>query len=276
VAEADGFLGRWARRKNMARDGQPLDEPKAEVSQALEPQPPRAKIPGAQVAAQPPVSPADAPATAEPPKPLTLEDVQALTKESDYGPFVARAVEPGVRNAAMKKLFSDPHFNVMDRLDIYIDDYSQPDPIPASMMRKLASAKFLGLFDEEEKAEAKALAEQAQAAQAPSNDALSADTGPADADGTSSANEGDIASTRETAHTGEPVSVAQSAPAQALSEPGAASAMPDPSFEIEPHPAPQSEALMVSRLAQEEHAHTDLRLQPDDAAPAEKAGRIAE
>jgi hypothetical protein len=31
-----------------------------------------------------------------------------------------------VKNAAMKKLFADPHFNVMDRLDIYIDDYSSP------------------------------------------------------------------------------------------------------------------------------------------------------
>ena len=30
----------------------------------------------------------------------------------------------------MKKLFSDPHFNVMDGLDTYIDDYGKPDPIP--------------------------------------------------------------------------------------------------------------------------------------------------
>ena len=52
----------------------------------------------------------------------------------------------------MKKLFADPHFNVMDGLDIYIDDYSKPDPIPEAMLRKLASAKFLGLFDEEEEA----------------------------------------------------------------------------------------------------------------------------
>ena len=30
----------------------------------------------------------------------------------------------------MKKLFSDPHFNVMDGLDTYIDDYGKPDPLP--------------------------------------------------------------------------------------------------------------------------------------------------
>ena len=48
---------------------------------------------------------------------------------------MARDVAPEVRNAAMKKLFADPQFNVMDRLDTYIDDYSLPDPLPASMLR---------------------------------------------------------------------------------------------------------------------------------------------
>lgn len=80
-----------------------------------------------------------------------MQDVAALNAESDFKPFVARAVAPEVRNAAMKKLFADPHFNVMDGLDIYIDDYSIPDPLPASMLRKMASAQFLKLFDDEEK-----------------------------------------------------------------------------------------------------------------------------
>ena len=79
-----------------------------------------------------------------------MQDVAALNADSDFKPFVARAVAPEVRNAAMKKLFADPHFNVMDGLDIYIDDYSMPDPLPASMLRKMASAKFLKLFDDDE------------------------------------------------------------------------------------------------------------------------------
>ena len=62
---------------------------------------------------------------------------------------MARGVAADVKNAAMKKLFTDPHFNVMDRLDIYIDDYSLSDPIPESMLRQMASAKFLNLFDDE-------------------------------------------------------------------------------------------------------------------------------
>jgi hypothetical protein len=57
-------------------------------------------------------------------------------------------VTPEVRNAAMKKLFADPHYQVMDRLDTYIDDYSQADPIPESMLRQMASARFLQLFED--------------------------------------------------------------------------------------------------------------------------------
>jgi len=94
--------------------------------------------------------------------PPSMQDVAALNADSDFKPFIARTVAPEVRNAAMKKLFSDPHFNLMDGLDIYIDDYSIPDPLPASMLRKMASAQFMNLFDEE----------QPQAASAPAAAAI--------------------------------------------------------------------------------------------------------
>ena len=79
----------------------------------------------------------------------SLEDVKSLTPQSDFQPFMQRGVGAEVRNAAMKKLFADPHFNVMDGLDIYIDDYTQPDPLPAGMLRKMASAQFMKLVPEE-------------------------------------------------------------------------------------------------------------------------------
>ena len=97
-------------------------------------------------------------AVTEPPLP-PLEDVANLTRDSDYAPFVARQVDPQVRNAAMKKLFSDPHFNVMDGLDTYIDDYGKPDPLPLSMLRQMTSARALGLFADEEAAAAMAALE---------------------------------------------------------------------------------------------------------------------
>lgn len=149
---ADGFLGRWSKRKLDANEGKPLEaEPEAEPKDVVIPA--QAGIRATDAAPLDPGLRRD-----DSPPPLTLEDAHALTAESDFRPFAARSVAPEVRNAAMKKLFTDPHFNVMDRLDTYIDDYSQPDPIPKDMLRKLASAKFLGLFDEEEKQEAEAAA----------------------------------------------------------------------------------------------------------------------
>ena len=81
-----------------------------------------------------------------------------MTRESDFSRFVAPGVDGEVKNAALKKLFADPHFNVMDGLDTYIDDYSKPDPLPASMLRKMAQAAFLGLVDPEPPAAATAAA----------------------------------------------------------------------------------------------------------------------
>ncbi|AXA91440.1 DUF3306 domain-containing protein [Massilia sp. YMA4] len=91
-----------------------------------------------------PVAPAADSAVIAPAEPApTIEQVAQLQADGDFRPFVARGVDEGVRRAAMKKLFSDPHFNVMDGLDIYIDDYAKPDPMPAAMLLALNHAKDL-------------------------------------------------------------------------------------------------------------------------------------
>ena len=139
MAHDDGFLSRWSRRKQDVREGRPLDEPP----------PPAVKV--ATPAAATPAERVTETETETPnvqPSP-TLADVQQLTPESDFTGFMARGVAPDVKNAAMKKLFADPHFNVMDRMDIYIDDYTQPDPLPVAMLRQMASAKVLGLLEDE-------------------------------------------------------------------------------------------------------------------------------
>jgi hypothetical protein len=147
---ADGFLGRWARRKEAVRKGEPVPaEPQKVAAPPTPPQPSPAG--GTGNVAAPAETPA-APAPEQAPLP-TLADTESLTPESDFTRFVQPGVAPEVRNAAVKKLFADPHFNVMDRLDTYIDDYGKPDPIPPEMLRQLASAKFLNLFREEEEQE---------------------------------------------------------------------------------------------------------------------------
>ena len=69
----------------------------------------------------------------------------------EYREFFDPQVDEKLRRTALKGLFKDPHFNVMDGLDTYIDDYSIADPIPEAMLRRLNQAKELFLFDEEKK-----------------------------------------------------------------------------------------------------------------------------
>ena len=142
----DGFLSRWARRKARVQSGvaEPAEAPAPAAGTSVAPGGPGA--PASAVAA--PVEGPAAPVVEAVSLP-TMEDVALLTRSSDYSRFVGSGVEPGVSNAAMKKLFSDPHFNVMDGLDTYIDDYGKPDPIPLSMLRQMNQARFLGLFDDE-------------------------------------------------------------------------------------------------------------------------------
>jgi Protein of unknown function (DUF3306) len=77
----------------------------------------------------------------------TLEDVAKLQADSDFSLFVNQDVTDDVHHAAMKKLFSDPHYNIMDGLDIYIDDYSKEDPLPPGMLEKMVQSSMLGLFN---------------------------------------------------------------------------------------------------------------------------------
>ena len=153
----DGFLSRWARRKAEARGGAPTTEAEPAPSvPADRGEPPLPTAPAVLLSTAPPLESTASPAvTPEPPLP-TLDDVARLTKDSDFSPYVARNVDARVRNAAMKKLFSDPHFNVMDGLDTYIDDYGKPNPIPLSMLRRMNQAAVLGLFADESDAAAKA------------------------------------------------------------------------------------------------------------------------
>ncbi len=162
----EGFLGRWSRRKAGLAEPTPVEPARAEVAaRAASPAPPLPVESAPALAAEPPEAPALP----------TLDDVARLTRSSDYSRFVQPGVEPGVRNAAMKKLFSDPHFNVMDGLDTYIGDYSQPDPIPASMLRLMNQAASLGLFDDEKDADPRLASAGAAVAQAsPDGGAVSA------------------------------------------------------------------------------------------------------
>lgn len=178
TTEDDNFFSRWSRRKVQVRSGQPLPvEPSSPA-----PAPPETmaraatlQAPDLPTTAQPSADAAPPQPVSEKPPVLTLDDVAQLTRDADFKPFIGRQVPAEVRNAAMKKLFTDPHYNVMDGLDIYIDDYSQPSPLSAAMMAKMVGAQFLKLVDDPNEAKPAAVAV------APASDAAP-QAAPADSD----------------------------------------------------------------------------------------------
>lgn len=155
---SESFFSRWSRRKQEASEDS--RSPAAAAPQA--PSDPALDPALDSVGASAGTARAPTRSAADTPNLPTLQDAQSLTPQSDFQPFMQRGVGPEVRNAAMKKLFADPHFNVMDGLDVYIDDYNLPDPLPAGMLARMASAQFMKLVPEPA-AEPGAAAAQAEA-----------------------------------------------------------------------------------------------------------------
>jgi hypothetical protein len=131
------FLSRWSRLKRASRDTAPASP--ASDESALRSQESAVMPPAAGTGAA--AAPAPSPAAAHDAAVAALPPVESLTIESDYAPFFQPKVPESLRRAAVKKLFADPHFNVMDGLDTYIDDYTKADPIPEAMLRSLNHAQ---------------------------------------------------------------------------------------------------------------------------------------
>lgn len=119
----EAFLARWTRLKKEARE-QPAEKPQPKP-EAVDPKAPAPELP----------------------------PLDELTFDSDYRAYFHPKVDEDMRRAALKKLFSDPRFNVMDGLDVYIDDYSQPNPLPATMLAGLRHAQNILAWAKETKEE---------------------------------------------------------------------------------------------------------------------------
>ncbi|HVN35695.1 MAG TPA: DUF3306 domain-containing protein [Casimicrobiaceae bacterium] len=133
-----GFsLKRWAERKLEASRAASAKPPAAPASALMDPAP--------AVTASPPspTSPAAADGAAARESALALPAVESLTIDSDFSVFLGPKVDPAVKLSALRKLFRDSRFNVMDGLDVYIDDYSIADPLEPELARKLAHARYV-------------------------------------------------------------------------------------------------------------------------------------
>ena len=123
--DKETFLGRWSRLKRE-------EEKKAEV-------------------------PAASPAPQEPDAAPPLPPLEKLTPASDFSAFMHPKVQDSLRRVALKKLFADPHFNVIDPNEPFSGDWTVAEPIGEEMLKQLNQARTL-LFSDEEK---KKLEEQA-------------------------------------------------------------------------------------------------------------------
>ncbi len=135
----NNFLSRWSRKKAGL-----TEETTSAPSTAPLAKPPEPLLEEVNKEANQETS---APDLVQQPPPPTIEDVEKIdVKSPDFSAFMRPDVDPVVQQAALKKMFSDPHFNVMDGLDIYIDDYTKSDPIPLDMLKRMQQSELLGLF----------------------------------------------------------------------------------------------------------------------------------
>jgi Protein of unknown function (DUF3306) len=117
-------LKRWSSRKLAATREKPVAQP-ADAAPLV----PQASAPQKDPNPQPPLP--------------ALPPVESLTFDSDFAAFMKPDVDEALKRVALKKLLHDPRFNVMDGLDVYIDDYSKPDPIDPDVVKQLVQARYL-------------------------------------------------------------------------------------------------------------------------------------
>jgi len=101
--------------------------------------------------------------------PPALPPLDKLTPESDFSPFMHPKVEDALRRTALKKLFSDPHFNTPDPFEAYSGDWTGGEPISEEMLATLNQARTL-IFDKDEKKEENEVSEEKLAEEKPKDD----------------------------------------------------------------------------------------------------------
>jgi hypothetical protein len=82
-----------------------------------------------------------------------LPPVAQLTPESDFSVFMHPKVQDALRRVALKKLFSDPHFNVADPFEAYSGDWTGGEAISEELLAKLNQARSVLFRDEPKQAE---------------------------------------------------------------------------------------------------------------------------
>ena len=165
--DEESFLERWSRRK-QAVQRQSTDNPDRDhegkdgegVAQADEDhRAAPATLAETGIAGDIPVEP-------EPPGDEDMPPLETIDEGGSLSAFFSPKVSAGLRRAALKRLFSQPEYNVVDMLDDYALDYSKREPLGdivtaemryrAEQARKLVERKLKAKLDAETDPEARA------------------------------------------------------------------------------------------------------------------------
>ncbi len=128
MSEDEGFLQRWSRRKQDAareeiaaeQDEQTeSEELEAGTEQSLHDEDAPVMVEGSEAADPDKDEP-------EPPGDEDMPPLESLDHGGSIKPFMSPRVSQGLRRAALKRLFRQPKYNVVDMLDDYAEDYSKP------------------------------------------------------------------------------------------------------------------------------------------------------
>ena len=101
----------------------------------------------------------EAPASSEESAPASAKDaapapsvppIETLTPQSDFAPFMHPKVGDELRRAALKKLFTDPHFNVPDPFEPFSGNWNDAEALSPELLATLNQARTV-LFTEPEK-----------------------------------------------------------------------------------------------------------------------------
>jgi len=142
VSEDDGFVRRWSRLKRTAQD-----EKIAEEAVELE----TASIAGDLVVDEAEADTLQDEEIAEI-APEDLPDIDTLTAESDFTPFMQAGVPEDLKRLALRKLWkSDPIFANVDGLNDYDEDFKLAMEIGTAFIEKAraAGAKFIGEHEDD-------------------------------------------------------------------------------------------------------------------------------
>lgn len=119
--EEESFLQRWARLKRESH----VDAVEPEAAAPATPAAPEAEAAGAETL---PAAPCGEDESARPAAEAEgapeLPPIDSLSEESDFGVFMKPGVDPALRRLALRKMWGNPKYQVVDELDPFRADFA--------------------------------------------------------------------------------------------------------------------------------------------------------